>query len=252
MHRFYIDQLLKEGEICALSDADSHHAVHVLRLAPGAEVQLMDGQSRYRGILCAMAPKVTVEVGQPLPSTEPRLQIHLYQGLPKGDKMEMIVQKAVELGMAAVVPVAMGRCVVKLSDKDGARKQERWQRIAIEAGKQSGRCRQMEVAPPLPFARMVKELAGRHDAVIVPWEDAKSMGPASFAEAHPDIRSLGVLIGPEGGFSPEEMEQLKSSGAVPMTLGPRILRTETAGMAVVAGLMCLYGEMEGTGDDGAP
>lgn len=243
MNRFYVDTILQTGDEITLSKEDSHHAAHVLRLTPGTGVHLMDGAHRFLGVIRETAPLVTAEVGAQLPSTEPQLRITLYQGLPKGDKMELIVQKAVELGADSIVPVAMERSVVKLTAQDGAKKQQRWQKIAVEAGKQSGRCAQAAVEAPLTFKQLLQALPGRHDAVLVPWEEEAAASLNAFAAAHPNVRSLGVLIGPEGGISPGEMEQLRAVGAQSVTLGPRILRTETAGLATLAAMLCLYGEM---------
>ena len=244
MHRFWVEDSLSEGSAATLGSAEARHAGQVLRLRPGDPCEVLGGGRRWRGEIVSLeADKGTVRVLSPLPSTEPRLRITLFQGLPKGDKMESIVQKAVELGAEAVVPVAMSRCVVKLDAKDAARRRERWQRIAAEACKQSGRCALPEVRPILS----VKELPGpfrAFDAVLVPWEEAQEGSLRTFALKHPEVSSLAVVIGPEGGITPEEIAEMEKAGAQTVTLGPRILRTETAGMAAVAALMSLYGEME--------
>ena len=244
MHRFYAEPgSLSEG-FARLSSEDTDHAVKTLRLAPGDTVELFaDGARFLAEIAVAGRGGVTVRVLEPLPSTEPRLRVTLFQGLPKADKLELIVQKAVELGAEAVVPVAMERSVVKLSAESVPRKLERWQKIAREACKQSGRCVEPAVGQPVTVAQLAKELA-RFDAAVVPWEDARGYGLRAFQEEHPDVRTVAVVIGPEGGISPEEIEILRGAGCLPVTLGPRILRTETAGLAAVSALMCLYGEME--------
>lgn len=238
MHRFYVDLLDSHGRT-ELSKEDSYHASKVLRLSAGDVVELICQGKRYLGELL---PDGGAQIKESLPSTEPRLQITLFQGLPKADKMEMIVQKAVELGVARVVPVMMKRCVVRLAPQDGEKKQARWQKIAREAGKQSGRCLIPEISAPIPFHQLAA-FSSSLDASIVPWEEARSMGPRAFAQANPSLSSLGILIGPEGGIEPEEIAQLEGVFQ-PLTLGPRILRTETAGLAVSAAMMALYGEME--------
>ena len=237
MHRFYCEQLDARGR-AALTPEDAHHAARVLRLRPGDPVELICQGARYRA---RMLENSLLEAGESLPTTEPELRITLFQGLPKGDKMDLIVQKAVEIGVARVVPVMMRRCVVKLSPGDGEKKQARWQKIAREAGKQSGRCLLPEVTRPIPFPEVAAaaQACGR---LLVPWEEARAMGPRGFAESHPGLRSLGILIGPEGGIDPEEIAALPE--CQPLTLGPRILRTETAGLAAAAALLALYGEME--------
>lgn len=141
MHRFYADGLGEIGSLVTLSEEDARHASRVLRMQPGDAAELFLDGRRFSAVIAEMtAEGVTARLISELPSTEAKLRITLYQGLPKAEKMELIVQKAVELGAARVVPVAMSRCVVQLSAKDGAKKQERWQKIAREACKQSGRC----------------------------------------------------------------------------------------------------------------
>ena len=164
-------------------------------------------------------------------------------GNPDMEKMELIVQKAVELGAARVVPVAMKRCVVQLSAKDGAKKQERWQKIAREACKQSGRCQMMAVDSPIAFPALLAALK-THEAAIVPWEDARGYSLTAFHREHPDIRDLAIVIGTEGGMSADEIARMKGCGCQSVTLGPRILRTETAGLCALSALFCLYGELE--------
>ncbi|MBR1685609.1 MAG: 16S rRNA (uracil(1498)-N(3))-methyltransferase [Clostridia bacterium] len=242
MHRFYA--LAQEEDCAVLSPEDAHHALHVLRLHSGDPVEIVLGGKRYTAAIASATPDhVTARLTGTLPDTESTLRVTLFQGLPKGDKMELIVQKAVELGCAQIVPVAMSRCVVKLTAKDAAKKCERWQKIAREAGKQSGRTCEVTVTAPVPLATLSEHLSSL-DAVLVPWEEEKSTGLRSFCLAHPQLHSLGIIIGPEGGISPEEIDILKRAGALPVTLGPRILRTETAGICALSAVMCLMGEME--------
>ena len=238
MHRFYVEQPDARGRY-PLTAEDAHHARKVLRLQPGSEVELITGGKRYRAKL---TEDDLVEAGKALPSTEPALRITLLQGLPKGDKMDLIVQKAVELGVFRIIPVQMSRCVVHLTGPDGEKKRARWQKIAREAGKQSGRCLVPEVSLPVPLSAL-PALTAEEDACLVPWEEARSAGPLAFARAHPHPEKISILIGPEGGISPEEIAALPSAFQ-PLTLGPRILRTETAGLACVSALLALYGEME--------
>ncbi len=241
-HRFYAEES-PAFPVCPLSPEDAHHALRVLRLRPGDPVELFYGGSRFAAVLeegpaGSLAARITSE----LPSTEPFLEITLFQGLPKADKMEWIIQKAVELGVKRIVPVRMSRCVVRLDEKDALRKQERWQRIAREAGKQAGRCIIPEVSLPLNLSGL-PDAAGALEACAVPWEECTGSGPRAFASAHPGLRSLGIVIGPEGGIAPEEMDLLRPV-CLPLTLGRRILRTETAGLAAAAAFLALYGEME--------
>lgn len=244
MHRFYAD----ERGVCEgaawLCEEDARHATRVLRMKIGEGCELFAAGKRYAGQIAAITDSgVQLSITGELPSTEARLRITLYQGLPKADKMELIAQKAVELGACSVVPVAMSRCVVQLNDKDGRKKQERWQKIAREACKQSGRCEMMPVEAPISFKQLLTRLTA-HDAAIVPWEDARGYSLARFHQEHPDVTDLAIVIGPEGGMSADEIARMKDASCQSVTLGPRILRTETAGLCAMSALFCLYGDME--------
>lgn len=237
MHRFYAEQM--DRETAFLSPEDQNHALRVLRLVPGDIVELMWQGNRFLGEL---QDSSSARVLRPLPSTEASLRITLFQGLPKADKMDWIVQKAVEIGVARIVPVLMERCITRLTPQDAEKKRVRWSRIAREAGKQSGRCLVPEVTLPVPL-RALPELGREQDCCVVPWEEAGSVGPLGFVRDHPSFSSLGILIGPEGGIAPEEIESLKEVFC-PVTLGQRILRTETAGLAAASAFLALRGEME--------
>lgn len=248
MHRFYAevasDFEATPGACVALSPEDARHASRVLRMKPGDAAELFLLGRRFSAqIVSLSAEEVTAELTGELPSTEPKLRITLYQGLPKAEKMELIVQKAVELGADSVVSVAMSRCIVQLSGKDGAKKQERWQKIAREACKQSGRCQMMTVSQPISFGDMLAQLSDQ-EAAIVPWEDQRGYSLTAFHRDHPDVRRIAIVIGPEGGISAEEIARMQDVGCQPVTLGPRILRTETAGLCSLSALFCLYGELE--------
>lgn len=243
MHRFYADESHICGGTVSLSAEDTKHALRVLRLQPGQEAEIIVGGTRYRALLKeASENNALFSLLDPLPTTEPALRITLFQGLPKADKMEWIIQKAAEIGISAVVPVRMARCVVRLDGKEAERKMERWRRIAREAGKQSGRCLIPDIMPPHSPAELLP-LARALDACIVPWEEARSPGLKSFINSNPELTSLGILIGPEGGIESREISML-SGYFQPLTLGPRILRTETAGLAAAAAVLAMCGEME--------
>ena len=244
MHRFYPDPGLRRGDLEFLTAEDSRHALTVLRLKTGAQVEVIsDGLPWLAEIIGEENRVVCVRKNTPLPSTEPKLAVTLFQGIPKTDRMDWVVQKATELGVARIIPVALERCVVRLSPADAGKKLERWRKISREAGKQCCRCVLPEILPPMT----IRQLAASDDLPalnVVPWEEAAGFGPLALHRSHPVTDSLGILIGPEGGISPEEIALLESRGFLPMTLGKRILRTDTAGIAAVAALMCLYGEME--------
>ncbi|MGN1369483.1 MAG: 16S rRNA (uracil(1498)-N(3))-methyltransferase [Aristaeellaceae bacterium] len=244
MHRFYADEQGVTDDIATLCEEDARHATRVLRMKPGEGCELFAGGRRFSGEIASIGEEgAQVRITGELPSTEAKLRITLYQGLPKADKMELIVQKSVELGACAVVPVAMSRCVVQLDAKDGRKKQERWQKIAREACKQSGRCEMMQVSEPISFKQLLARLP-EHGVAIVPWEDARGYSLARFHAEHPGITDLAIVIGPEGGMSEEEISRMKDAACRAVTLGPRILRTETAGLCAMSALFCLYGDME--------
>ena len=243
MHRFYADERGVVNDTAYLCEEDARHATRVLRMREGEGCELFADGRRFSGEIASIGEDVEVRITGEMPSTEAKLRITLYQGLPKADKMELIVQKSVELGAACVVPVAMSRCVVQLDAKDGRKKQERWQKIAREACKQSGRCEMMQVSEPISFKQLLAKLP-QHQAAIVPWEDARGYSLAKFHQVHPEITDLAIVIGPEGGMSEDEIARMKEANCQSVTLGPRILRTETAGLCAMSALFCLYGDME--------
>ena len=244
LHHFYAEPLREEDPEVFLTPEDAKHARTVLRLQAGDPVELFCGENRWLARIRRIDPKeVTVVREELLSSTEPGLTVTLFQGLPKGDKMDWVVQKAVEAGACRIVPLKMNRCIVQTDAAGGRKKAERWQRIAREAGKQCGRCRMPRVLEPMSIAEALP-LMRETEALIVPWEDAVSYGPRAYAADHPAVRSLSIVIGPEGGIEEEEIDLLKEAGAVTLTLGKRILRTETAGLVTISALMALSGVME--------
>ena len=244
MHRFYADDRGVSCDVAYLCEEDARHATRVLRMREGEACELFAAGRRFSGKIASIGDgEVAVRITGEMPSTEAKLRITLYQGLPKADKMELIVQKSVELGACAVVPVSMSRCVVQLDAKDGRKKQERWQKIAREACKQSGRCEMMQVTEPISFKQLLARLT-EHEAAIVPWEDARGYSLARFHQEHPGVTDLAIVIGPEGGMSEDEIVRMKEASCQSVTLGPRILRTETAGLCAMSALFCLYGDME--------
>ena len=171
------------------------------------------------------------------PDYELPSRIYLFQGLPKADKMELIIQKAVELGAYEIIPVETKRCVVKLDGKKAAKKVERWQQIAESAAKQSKRMLIPNVHQVLSFKEALK-YAESMDIRLIPYELAKGMQETKeILAAIEQGQSIGIFIGPEGGFEEKEVEAAISEGAKPITLGKRILRTETAGLAILSVLM---------------
>lgn len=247
MHRFFADESGIQNGTARLNAEDSRHALRVLRLEVGDEVELVCEPTHYlAGIAVIEDGIVTVAIRGELRATEAKTQVTLYQGLPKADKMELITQKTTELGVHAIRPVAMERCVVKLEGKDAAKKTERWQKIAREAVKQCARTSVPEVLEPKKLAQLKDEFA-QLDVLIVPWEEARDGSIRAALAPYADRENLkvGILIGPEGGISEKEAAWLlENANAKLVTLGPRILRTETAALASLTMVMDCCGEME--------
>lgn len=226
MHSFFA--LSRAGDTFSFTPEDEKHLSRVLRLREGAEIAVIWDDSRY---LARVAKDCRADVVARLPSTEPKTRITLYQGVTKGDRMDYTVQKCAETGVCRVVPVLMARCVAQ------GGKPERWRRVALEAAKQAQRTRMPEVADPVSFGDMCRMLK-THEQALVPWEEA---GHTGLKQAYRGARDIAVIIGPEGGITPEEIEKMP---AEPVTLGPRIFRTETAGPVACACLLLLAGDME--------
>ena len=220
-----------------MNQEDAKHALRVLRLTPGDTVELICPPNRaLADIISIENHDVLLEITRLLPSTEAATRITLYQGLPKADKMELIIQKCVELGVKRIVPVAMKRCVVKLEEKKASSKVSRWQSIAEAAAKQSKRGIIPEIGQVMSFGEAVSE-SEKCDVRLLPYEmadaDAMDKTRAVFSGLKPG-QKVSVYIGPEGGFDDSEIEKAKNAGMEIITLGKRILRTETAGMMVMS------------------
>ena len=241
MHHFFVEPSKIQGNHIFIDGPDVNHIRNVLRMNPGEEVNVTDGTGEkvYRCAIAAIGED-TVELnimwaqekGMELPS-----KIYLFQGLPKSDKMELIIQKAVELGAFQVIPVSMKRCVVKLDEKKADAKIKRWQGIAEAAAKQSKRGVIPTVAPVMSYVQAVKT-ASEMDLKLVPYELAEGMEQTKqLIESVRPGQQIAIFIGPEGGFDPEEIRLATEAGIQPITLGKRILRTETAGFTTIAWLM---------------
>lgn len=241
MHHFFVEPSQIQGNHIFIDGPDVNHIRNVLRMNPGEEVNVTDGSGEkvYR---CAIASigedKVELNImwaqekGMELPS-----KIYLFQGLPKSDKMELIIQKTVELGVYEIIPMATARAVVKLDQKKAAAKVKRWQAISESAAKQSKRLLIPEVKEPVKFSEALK-LASDLDVRLIPYELAEGMdGTRRIIQSVKPGQSVAVFIGPEGGFEEAEVELAKEAGFQAITLGRRILRTETAGMTVLSILM---------------
>lgn len=239
-HFFVTPEQIGEKEI-VIEGGDVNHIRNVLRMGPGEQITVSSGENakEYRCEIARVENEfVTAKIMWAQDAdTELPSRIILFQGLPKGDKMELIIQKAVELGVYEIVPMATKRAVVKLDKKKEEAKRKRWNAISESAAKQSKRMCVPGVLPVMTFEEAV-EYAGSCDRKLIPYELAGDMERTRrlFADIRPG-ESVAVFIGPEGGFDEREIEFARAKGLVPITLGKRILRTETAGMTVLSVLM---------------
>ena len=246
MYQFFVEDSQVGKDFITITGADVNHIKNVLRMKPGEDVRISSqgGHDYACRVLEVTDTFVQLTIlDDQIESTELANPVFLFQALPKGDRMEYVVQKAVELGVHEIIPVAMKYCVVKLDEKKAQAKVRRWQAIAQSAAKQSKRSRVPVVRPGMDFASAAL-YAMECDCRLVPYENECGMQAA--AKALGSIRrgeSISVMIGPEGGFAPEEIEALRDKMQV-ISLGRRILRTDTAAAVMLAALMLRIEMME--------
>ena len=246
--RLYLSVPLRPGTKVELDKDQSHYVVRVLRLRPGDPLQLFDGDGgRHAAVLAqADARRTVLEVGDAEPGVpESPLRVTLAQCISAGEKMDWTVEKAVELGVGAIAPLQAARSVVRLDADRARRRAEHWQRLLVAACMQCGRDR-------LPLLHPVESLeawlsrprADAHRIVLAPGAPS-SIGDLPF----PDLEAGGLqlLVGPEGGLAPEELERALAAGFTPVSMGPRVLRTETAGLAALAVLQARFGDLRARG-----
>ncbi len=241
MPRFFVETPLAVGGSTVLEGGDARHIAGALRMTVGEPLTLCDGAGTdYACTVTAVErERVELSVDSAAPNaSEPTLKVTLYMGLPKGDKLELIIQKAVELGITAIVPVITARSIARVESKDGEKKRARWQKIAAEAAGQSGRGIIPTVEAPISWKQALPRLAGEH--TLLCYEG----GGAPIGElVTPADTALSLVVGPEGGFDPGEVAAVTAAGGRIATLGPRILRCETAPLAALAVLMERSGNM---------
>ena len=247
MYHFFVTKEQVDGTTIRVTGSDVNHIKNVLRMKTGETVTISDGENAtYECVLSAIRPdEALFEIRTTEPVTnELPVKVVLFQGLPKGDKLEWITEKAVELGASEIVPVAMRRSVVKLDPAKEEKRIRRYQGIAEAAAKQAGRNR-IPIVRSVMTTEEAAAYAKTFDALLVPYECAENMARTREVIAGlPKCGTLGIVIGPEGGFEQEELKQFQEAGGEVITLGKRILRTETAGPAALSAFMSLYGEME--------
>ena len=245
MYHFFTEtEFFTESE-AVITGPDVNHIKNVLRMKPGERILLSDGKGT--NCLCELTEIGAGEIKarilpEEVSDTELPVEVTLYQGLPKADKMEFIIQKCVELGVTRIVPVEMARCVMKLDKKKEEVKRKRWHGISESAAKQSKRMIVPEISSVMKYKDAIKEAAAL-DLSLVPYEDAESLeGAGGMERTRTLIKALrpgqkcAVFIGPEGGFSDQEIEEAQEAGFHMVTLGKRILRTETAGLFILSAI----------------
>ena len=245
MRRFFLRSL----EEAALTGTEALHVAKVLRLQAGAVIIVCDaeGRSAEAEVTAVSEERIVLQLRHILEETaEADLRLHVLQGLAKGEKMEWVLQKTVELGCSFFAPIAAERSVLRLDAKKAAAKQERWERIALEAAKQCKRSRIPEIRP---VASLDEALAALPEGalLLVLYEDEKSLGLKEALAALPECpQEVALLIGPEGGLTQQEVALARQHGALVVRMGPRILRTETAAVAAAAIVMYELGDLGGT------
>lgn len=242
MSRFYIEDRIEVGGKTVIKGSEARHIKDVLRLKTGAPVFLFDGSGMgfegrierigYDGVSVGIVRAIKAE-------TEPPIEIVIGQGTPKADKMELIIQKGAELGVSRIVPILTERAVPRSFNLN---RLERWRRIAIEACKQSGRVKVPEIADPLEFKDFVAN-SDPSSLRLIPWEGERETSLKSALPHLLDRPKVALLIGPEGGFSESEIRYAKECGFIPVSLGKRILKTETVSLALVSIIQYLYGDL---------
>ncbi len=243
--RFFLQPEQIHGDQVTISGNDAHHITRVLRLRVNDAIECVDCSGFvHRVIIAELEPRVLGTIQETVAtSQESPLTLTLFQGLAKGDKMDFVIQKAVELGVDEIVPFSSRYTIVKLEEKQAKNRQSRWQRIALEAAKQSGRTRIPVVYELNSFAELVASVKKRHaqgDLVILAYEAEKQM---RFGDLKGQPSIVSAIVGPEGGFASDEVETLTSAGARAVTLGPRILRTETAGLVLLSIMGYKWGDL---------
>jgi len=242
MHRFFADKSQFANGVVEILGDDVKHISKVLRLKEGDQISVCDKEKT--DYLCCITfiskDRVTAEImNTQANGNESNIEVVLYQGLPKGDKMDLIIQKSVELGAVKIVPVVMKRTVMKLNNPDA--KIQRWQRIADEASKQCMRGVLSEVGVPVTFEEMLN-LLEENALNILPYENETSTKLKAVLEKGKTCKRINIIIGPEGGFDEEEISAATQNGINTVTLGPRIMRCETAPLAAISAVMYELGD----------
>ena len=247
MRRFFVAPEAVQDDMVQFDAELARHMGKVLRLNVGEQVTVStgDGTAYLVELTAFMKDAVTGRIVERMENLqETAIEVVLYQGMPKGDKLELIIQKCTELGVSAVIPVETSRSVVHLDSSKAGKKLERWQKIAQEASQQSKRVQVPTVGPYYNWKQFLNHLSQHNGLTIVFWEDEQTQSLKALLRSQAEKpQRINLVVGPEGGLSEDEVEHLRALGAVSASLGKRILRTETAGMAGISMVMYEFDEL---------
>ena len=245
MHRCFVSDDIANSNEILISGDEASHMIKVLRFKEGDLFEMCDNSgSVAKAVISEVISKSSLKAkieSVMLSDKEPEVNIVLFQGLSKGTKMDLVIQKATELGASEIIPVKMEYSVVKLNDE--AKKTERWQKIAFEAAKQCKRAKVPIVREPVEYNKAL-DIMLESDLAILPYEAQEQGSLKKILRENEDVKSVSFIIGPEGGFSPKEIALADEKGIMRVTLGKRILRTETASITVLSVLMYELGEFD--------
>jgi len=249
MPKFFIDSKNIEGEVVRITGSDFNHISHSLRLKEGDKITVSTGNGWDYLVKLTDFQEAMVTgkiINRQENNNEPSIKITLAQAVPKKNNMELIIQKATEIGVYCIIPLETSRTIVKLKDDKRKKRIDRWQKIVEEAAKQS----QRGIIPEVKDLHTLKELKGLKDdfdLILIPWESEQRRGLKGIWNNFKESENTNILIiiGPEGGFAEDEVDFVCSIGGIPITLGPRILRTETAGLVTLTMLLYETGDLGG-------
>lgn len=251
MNRFFVDKknILRDDEKIIIDDIeDFKHITKVLRLGSNELLEICDKDNGdyLAQITDVHKDKLELKILDCYPSkTEPNIQVTLFQGIPKSNKMELIIQKCTELGITEIIPLETQRTIVQLKDEKAEdKKLDRWQKIADEAAKQCKRGILPRIGKPKTFKNMLESMKA-YDLAIIPYENESQSGIKALLSNDKAPKRVAIIIGPEGGFEEREIKAAQDAGVISVTLGPRILRTETAGFVALSILMYELGDLGG-------
>ncbi len=249
MHRIFFRNPILGGRVAVEDSAEIKHLSKVLRAEPGHMFEACDPDGKVFVVEIvsiednAIFGKVVSRMKE---SVSAKAVVDLFQALPKKNNMDLIVQKNTELGINSIKPYVSSRTIVKIDEKNSVKKTERWRRIAKEAAKQSKRADIPRISDTVSFREMLLELK-EYDKSILLYENEKGNGLELLEPNKEGFQRIAVIVGPEGGFSPDEVKEIQDCGSISISLGPRILRTETAGFAALSIIQFLFGDMRGVG-----